>query len=277
MAKQSRANTAQELKEKYGHKRLSSSTAGKSLIYSYLYNGYQVEERVPGDKVQPLYKDIDRFKDRVETVEDAQLYNAYVHLLSWTMSSFETSIFIRNNAQNAISHLFGAASTALAGEELKSILKDQGTDQDISQWLKVLTLERYSINDFDMMSARKNIDASLRYLNAYNTFVELTAAATAIPEYTFFKVEMTRVTRNIEELNITLDALREGIRDLRGDLPDQLKDSMRAFEPVEAEAPPIPKANIRAAKEQLREETLNGTKSWTATFTDFRSGYWRHY
>ena len=52
-----KAETAEEFREKYAKKRFTSSTAGRSIIYSYLYWGYLKNEGLSNEELiaQPLY------------------------------------------------------------------------------------------------------------------------------------------------------------------------------------------------------------------------------
>ncbi len=137
---------------------------------------------------------------------------------------------------------------------------------------------------------------SLRYLNAYNTLIQIQAEIMEIPELTVFQVDMDKVEKGISELNEVFEALYELIsrREVVSDeeakekpkdtqnllspplSQSELAEMLKTFEPIPAEAPPIPEKNLGMARGNVK--TILSTYSnftWSGCFDVIRTDYWR--
>lgn len=291
--RKAKAETAEEFKAKYGKKRFTSSSAGKSIIYAYLYWGYLKNEGLSNEELisQPLYKDIEAIRSKVATVEDARLYNHYLMLEEWLGNAFETALFMRNGVNSVLSHFYSIASGAIAGEELRSALGAQADEGNVALWLSLLSVDsiRPTTSSYDMaLTLRRNIEKGLRYLNVYNTLIEIIGTEIQIPELVLFQVDMSATYDSIARLNEALSLLRDAISK-RETVPDEqaittappaftekaLKATLEAFREVSPYAPPIPETNIKATERYIRDNILNGNRAWTNLFVILSSDYWR--
>jgi hypothetical protein len=295
MAKNNPAKTAQEVKEKYGRKRFNASNAGKSLIYSYIYWGYLKNEGLNNEEIanQPLYSNLNAIIAKVETVNDAHIYNVYMHLQEWLASAFETAVFMRNATNSVIAHFYSIVSSAIAGENLRNTLGEQANAGAIALWLSTLSVDclRPTKDSYFMVkSLRENIKKGLLYLNVFNTLIAMIAEQTEIPELTLFQVDLTTTKDTIAYLNKALNALREDISKREVMLDEEIKVSispaftqkeldttLEAFRNVSPNAPPIPDDNIIFTKRNISAFVLTGGKAWTNLFTILSKDYWRHY
>ena len=287
MAKNNNAvETAEEFKEKYGRKRFTSSNAGKIVLYNYVYAAYQIEEGAKTEDIKPLYSG--KLKDggtrsaegvvsRIDSTEDLLRYNAFVHLQEWTENAFKTTVFMRNALKSVISDYYNIASSIIAAEAIKKALGDKADEPDISIWLSSLTIDSYTpqTNGGGIYTLRRNIALALRYIKAYNTFIEMIAAAVDVPEYTVFKVSMQSTEASLSHLNVALSMVVSDIRNHRGTDDEYLNETLKAFEPVEMEAEPIPTYNIKKADAIISTVSRHGYKTWTSAFAALYAGYWR--
>lgn len=286
MAKTERAETAQELKEKYGSKRFSPSNAWRIVLYNYVYAAYQVEEGAKTGEIKQLYSgSLKRGRTRtaqdviarIDRAEDMLRYNAFVHLQEWTENAFKTAVFMRNALKSVISDYYNITSSIISAEEVVKALGDKAEEPQVSLWLSTLTIGGYGSQGHKdgILALRRNITLALRYLKAYNTFIEMIASAVKVPEFTVFKVDTKITDNNLLDLNEALSALVSLIRERRGTEDEYLNDTLTAFEPVETEAEPIPERNIEKSEAIISVLCQQGYKTWTSAFTALYAGYWR--
>lgn len=287
-----RAETAEEVKAKYGRKRFTSATAGKSHIYAYIYWGYLRKEGLSNAELitQPLYRDLNAIRDKVETVEDARLYNQYLHLEEWLGSAFDTALFMRNGLRSVLAHFYSIVSGAIAGENLRDALGAQADEGNIALWLSLLSVDslRPTLSSYEaVLTLRQNTENGLRYLHLYNTLITIIAAEIEIPELVIFQMDMEPVLELITQLNEALDLLRGHIskREVVAD-EEALKThpprfteramsaTLEAFRDVSPDAPPIPEENIKATERYIRDNILHGNKAWSNLFTQLSKNYW---
>ena len=289
-----KAETAEEFREKYAKKRFTSSTAGRSIIYSYLYWGYLKNEGLSNEELiaQPLYKDLEAIRQKIATVDDAYIYNQYLHLEEWIANAFETALFMRNGLSSVLSHFYSIVSGAIAGEELRNALGAQADDGNVGLWLSLLSVDsiRPTTSSYDtVLALRRNADKALRYLNVYNTLIATIAIEIDIPELVIFQTDMSGIKDSIAHLNEALELLRGHISK-RETVPDEqavttyppaftqraLEATLEAFRDVSPDAPPIPEANIKATERKIRDTVIvHGNKAWTNLFTILSRDYWR--
>lgn len=286
MAKTERAETAQELKEKYGSKRFSSSNAWRVVLYNYVYAAYQVEEGAKTGEIKQLYsgslkrgrtrsaKDIIA---RIDRTEDMLRYNAFVHLQEWTENAFKTAVFMRNALKSVISDYYNITASIISAEEVVKALGSKAEEPQVSLWLSTLTIGGYGSQGHKdgILALRRNITLALRYLKAYNTFIEMIASAVKVPEFTVFKVDTKSTDEGLLSLNEALSTLVSLIRERRGAEDEYLNDTLTAFEPVETEAEPIPERNIEKSEAIISVLCQQGYKTWTSAFSALYAGYWR--
>lgn len=282
-----RAETAEELKAKYGKKRFSSSNAWKIVLFNYVYAAYQIDEGAKTGEIEQLYSSkLQRGRTRsaqdivakIDSLEDMLRYNSFVHLQEWTEDAFKTTVFMRNALRSVISDYYNIASSLIAAEELVEALGDKAEDPKVSLWLSILTVEHYSPQKHGdvIYTLRRNITLALRYIKAYNTFIDMIASAVNMPEFTIFKVDTQGTDTNLSELNEKLSALVSTVHDHRGLEDEYLNETLlKAFSPIEREADPIPDANIKKSAAIISALCQYGNKSWTSAFAALYAGYWR--
>lgn len=287
------AKTAQEVREKYGKKRFTSSSAGKSHILAYIFWGYLKNEGLSNAELlaQPLYSDMDAIKAKVNTPEDAYLYNQYLQLEVWVSDAFESALFMRNGVRSVLAHFYSIVSGAIAGEELRDALGAQADSGKIALWLSLLSVDslRPTLSSYEAaLTLRKNEENGLCYLNIYNTLISIIAEEIEIPEFTIFKMDMEPVNELITQLNDVLDALRSNIQKRPVVSNEQalttapplfteraMSATLEAFRDISPDAPPIPEENIKATKRYLRDNIIHGNKAWSNLFTQLSNNYWR--
>lgn len=298
MATAKRAETAQELREKYQRKRLSPSTAAQYYLYNYLYWMYLVNEDKPIDHLRDrVLQDDTRVYETLSRDYNSggnayELYKIYGDLCEWLNSAFESAVLMRNSLIDYIRMFYSEIANAIAGENLRHALGDQAQDEKIALWLRTLTadaLRPTDLNYYDKLFIRVRIERNLCYLNAYDTLIEIIAKQIKVPELTFLQVDMSAVIKGIGRLNEALEAFREeiGKREVVPDgeaqpslsppfTPKELKVMLKAFEEVSYTAPPIPKENLQHAENHVK--TILGAQSnftWSGAFKAISKDYWR--
>ena len=287
-----KAETAEEFKEKYGRKRFNSSTAGKAHILAYTYWAYLKNEGLSNEELlaQPLYININSMSEKLKTIDDLNIYNAYIRLEEWLGNSLETAVFMRNATKSVLAHFYSIASGAIAGEELRDALGAQADEGKIAIWLSTLSVDsiRPTTGSYEtVLVLRQNIDKGLRYINVYNTLIKMIADAIEIPELDVFLLDMEPIRTITSKLNEALDLLRDAISK-RETAPDEqalttapplfteraMKATLEAFRDVSPDAPPIPEDNITYTERNLHF-VLRGAKAWSSLFTILSRDYWR--
>lgn len=276
--------TAEDFYKKYGKKHFTPKTAPKAVLYSFLYDMYQ-HGGAGGNK--PLYPDIEGIRSKIETYKEMDSWNGYLNLVEWQRSAFNTAVFMRNALQGNLSDLDHMVKNLIAAEELRGNLKDTELSQDSALWLYSLTIEAYTPQSggYTVSLLRKNIEAGLRYMKAYNTFMELIAEELKVPEYVYLKVLMAPALRSLAGVNEALSLLREVSERERESgtsagiltqwTPEYFRETMKLFEPVGENLPPIPEEKIREARERIREGVKKGQYSWYSAYFRFSTQYWR--
>lgn len=298
MATANRAETAQELKEKYNRKRMTASTAAQYYLYNYLYWHYLTNEGKPVDHLRdsvlnddsPVYDALQR--DLIAGGKISVLYNIYCDLCEWLNSSFESAVLMRNSLLDYIGIFNNEITTIIVGENLRYIFSDQDHDEKIALCLRVLTIDslRPTETEFhNMTTLRQRIERNLCYLNAYNTLIEIIAKQIKVPELTLLQVDMRAASNLIFRLNVTLEVFREelGKREVVPDgesepslspplTPEEKEEMLKAFEDISFNAPPIPKENLTHAENHVK--TILSTTSnftWSGAFKAISKDYWR--
>lgn len=298
MATAKRAETAQELREKYQRKRLSPSTAAQYYLYNYLFWAYLKNEQKPIDYLRDrVLKDDTRVydtlgRDHIAGGNAVELYRIYGDLCEWLNSAFESAVLMRNSLLDYIKLFYNEVATAIAGENLRRALGDQAQDDKIALWLRTLTVDALrptDLNYHDKILLRQRIERNLCYLNAYDTLIEIIAKQIKVPELTFLQVDMSAVIRWIGRLNEALEALREeiGKREVVPDgeaqpslsppfTPKELEETLKAFEDVSYTAPPIPKENLQHAENHVKTIlSASSNFTWSGAFGAISKDYWR--
>lgn len=277
-----RIKTAAEFREKYSKKRFTSHTAPKAVLYSFLYDIYQQGE---GGVKGTLYPDITGIQQKVETYEDMDTWNGYLNLVEWQRSAFNTAVFMRNSLQGALSDYHHIVTSLIAAENLRADLRGEKLSETSTIFLSSLTLEAYApqSNGYTITTLRKNIEASLRYMIAYNAFIELIAEELKTPEYVRLKVLMRGVHETLNEVNRALALLRDVANRERAEEPgifptwsqEYLQETLRAFEPVGEDIPPVPEDRVAFARDGIRRGIKKGQYSWYTLYQRYSSQYWR--
>ncbi len=282
------AQTVAEFREKYGRKRFSTKTAPKSLLYSFLYDLIEINEGAARDD---LYPDMESIKRQVKTYEDMNVWNAYIALIEWQRSAFNTAVFMRNSLSSCLSDYKNVVTSIIAGEHIRREVKGEQTEA-FTLFLHTLTLEAYtpqSDGHYVIATLRNNIEAALLYMSAYNTFMDVLADFTKTPEYTFLKVDMWSALDALASLNEALALLREDAEEYRkpeiiaaqnaGDNSAwpiaYLEETMKGFAPIGEDLPPMPEAKKKEAMDRLKRTFGSIHLSMHSIFTRYASEYWR--
>lgn len=293
-AKAAKAETAEEFKAKYGKKRFTAANAGKALIYRFIYWTYLKNEGMTNEEIaaQPLYN-MDNIRRKPETLKDALQYNVYVNLQEWLTNAFDSAVYIRNATDGVISHFYTIVAYAIAGENLRAALGEAIHEDKVALWLSALSVDglRPTKSAYNLaLSLRANIDAGLRYLNVYNTLIDMIGKEIEIPEFTVFQVNISNTKDRIERLNAALDLLRDEISN-RGVVPDgeaapaispaftpkEMEATLEAYREVSPDVPPIPVDNVTYTERNLRAFVLEGSKAWTNLFSILSKDYCRRH
>lgn len=295
------AQSAEEIREKYGRRRFTSANAGKSLLYNHIYRGYQLNEGTPPDQLQPLYN-LDTIRGKVDNYDDANLYNVFVNFIPWQSSAFEAAIIVRNGLKSLIAQFYNLTASTLAAENLRRSLGDRAKEADVWIWLHSLTIDNYtpqSDNRFTVTAIREDMENALRYINSYNTLIDMIAEELEIPELCLYRLDMKTTEAGIISLNEALKALSddvslyrieeavspEELEELRaGDVldhidrytPDYIRDTLSAFTPISSDPAPIPQDNLTAARNRLHYSILTDHRNaWHDLMPLMNANYWR--
>ena len=292
--RKAKAETAEEFKAKYGKKRFTAANAGKALIYRFIYWTYLKNEGMTNEEIaaQPLYN-MDNIRRKPETLKDALQYNVYVSLQEWLTNAFDSAVYIRNATDGAISHFYTIVADAIAGENLRTALGEAIHEDKVALWLSALSVDglRPTKSAYNLaLSLRANIDTGLRYLNVYNTLIDMIGKEIEIPEFTVFQVNISNTKDSIERLNAALALLRDEISN-RGVVPDgeavpaispaftpkEMEATLEAYREVSPDVPPIPVDNVTYTERNLRAFVLEGSKAWTNLFSILSKDYYRRH
>lgn len=292
--RKAKAETAEEFKAKYGKKRFTAANAGKALIYRFIYWTYLKNEGMTNEEIaaQPLYN-MDNIRRKPETLKDALQYNVYVSLQEWLTNAFDSAVYIRNATDGTISHFYTIVADAIAGENLRAALGEAIHEDKVALWLSALSIDglRPTKSAYNLaLSLRANIDTGLRYLNVYNTLIDMIGKEIEIPEFTVFQVNISNTKDSIERLNAALALLRDEISN-RGVVPDgeavpaispaftpkEMEATLETYREVSPDVPPIPVDNVTYTERNLRAFVLEGSKAWTNLFSILSKDYYRRH
>ena len=292
--RKAKAETAEEFKAKYGKKRFTAANAGKALIYRFIYWTYLKNEGMTNEEIaaQPLYN-MDNIRRKPETLKDALQYNVYVSLQEWLTNAFDSAVYIRNATDGTISHFYTIVADAIAGENLRAALGEAIHEDKVALWLSALSVDglRPTKSAYNLaLSLRANIDTGLRYLNVYNTLIDMIGKEIEIPEFTVFQVNISNTKDSIERLNAALALLRDEISN-RGVVPDgeavpaispaftpkEMEATLETYREVSPDVPPIPVDNVTYTERNLRAVVLEGSKAWTNLFSILSKDYYRRH
>lgn len=292
--RKAKAETAEEFKAKYGKKRFTAANAGKALIYRFIYWTYLKNEGMTNEEIaaQPLYN-MDNIRRKPETLKDALQYNVYVSLQEWLTNAFDSAVYIRNATDGTISHFYTIVADAIAGENLRAALGEAIHEDKVALWLSALSVDglRPTKSAYNLaLSLRANIDTGLRYLNVYNTLIDMIGKEIEIPEFTVFQVNISNTKDSIERLNAALALLRDEISN-RGVVPDgeavpaispaftpkEMEATLETYREVSPDVPPIPVDNVTYTERNLRAFVLEGSKAWTNLFSILSKDYYRRH
>lgn len=281
--------TVEEFREKYGKRRFTSKTAPKSLLYTFLYDLYEINEN---KERTDLYPDMLSIQKQVNTYEDMNVWNAYLNLIEWQRSAFNTAVFMRNTLKSCLSDYHHMITSIISGEQIRrEVVGEQ--PETFTLFLHTLTLEAYTPQSDGgqqvVFTLRKNIEAALLYMSAYNTFMDILADFTKAPEYSILKVDMAGALNALDEVNEALELLRQDVAENRekeiteatkeekGKLwpIGYLRETMKAFAPIGLDLPPVPASKKKEAKDKIKNNFGKFFLSWHKLFVNYASEYWR--
>lgn len=327
-SKQSKKTIARNTDEfilKYAKKRFTPSNAGKAYLLSFLLDAYSMSET----GVKTTLWNIDLLKSKIKTEEDIQSFDAYYYLTEWLRVLFEESRTMRKALRSVVSDYLHITTSVLAAENIRqriidtSITKklhtlsgkeireemDNNPDTLLTLWLNTLTLEAYTPQSDGwtlLQSLRENIGEGLRYMVAYQTFLDVIAEFTGIPECAYLKINLSYLKDTLSSLNEALEALRDNvaahrepeIREATVSAPgnslkridfelsekeflpaslahwtlDYLKATMRGFQPVE-EPPPVPEERVYFLRDSIRRDFKRQYINWYVLWSRYSSRY----
>ena len=292
------ATTVSEFVEKYGRKRFTSKTAPKSILISYLYDCYQLNEPQEGRGIDHIYPDMEAIKKQVTTYEDMNTWNAYLNLVEWQRSAFTSAVFMRNSLNSNLEGLFTIVENLFIAEGISagmSTYKDPQRvnerlhfDKDLlGKQLKLLNIETYTPETdgyLILLSLRNNIEAGFLYMSAYNTFMDILADFTKIPEYSIQKVRMDEPIQGLYAVNISLASLydtvmsfryRDAVEKRNGPLADAILKTLEAFTPIGQNLQPMPEQKKKEALSRIKSQFGGGFMSWYSVFSAYADQYWK--
>ena len=281
-----KAETAQEFKEKYHKKRLSALEASRLCLLNYIYWGYLRNEHKDNAYLNKNLFDERVFEPEIiHFIQRSRLglghYSLYSSICNWIGGAMESAVMIRNSLNEHMRYYKDTILFLLAGEALKTELGDQALTDDISRLFTPLTLDSVRPTETgyqkiigDRFSIRSYIENYLRYLNAYNTLIEIIGEAVKIPELSIFQVTMNSIEENMDVLNAKLETIREEIIKRGG---DETEAMLKAFEPIDKKAPPIPDQNRKETKALISRYVKHGTITFSGNtlFKTLCDNYWR--
>lgn len=212
-----KAETAQELKEKYQKKRLTATSAAQYYLYNYLYWAYLHNENKPISASDRVLKDDSRVYEllgRNYTPGDkaSRLYEIYCNLCEWLNSAFDSAVLMRNSLNTYLSMGSNEIFSLLAGEMLRRELKNT-PNKEVSFFIGTITLEYDNLRYSGLSQLKEKIQETLCYLKAYNTLIDIIAREIKIPELTIFQVDTFTVVEEKEYLNRILNRLSSVIEE----------------------------------------------------------------
>lgn len=273
-----KAETAQEMKEKYGKvRRHTPKTVARMVLLNYTYWAYCMNE-----KKTPDYIDESAYRIPLQA-NSLGYYYFYLGIRNWLDTAMESAVLIRNSLFSMVGEYHNICVTVIAAESLKKELGDRANEKSIYPWLKLLSDSTYVPRDRDTPTRiehimldqkdylRKTINNYLRYLNVYNSLISIIAEMIDIPELTIFQVGVDSIEKNLENVNKVMEYTITKIDSNNGE------QSIEAFQPMESVAPPIPEKNIDDVKKRLARLRVEGNISFNCDtlFKKLASGYWR--
>ena len=293
-----KAETAQEIKEKYGRRRATRTFAPKFFLINYVYWAHLKNEGKKIEALDRVFRDESEFMRVVMGDPYAEgLYDFYCGICVWINTAFESAILVRNSLSEYIQYYYEIVSTVIAGEELRSeLIKADALTDKVSLWLRAISADhiRPTESTYHKItglkhSIRENIDNYLRYLNVYNTLILTMGNSIDVPELSIYQVGMSSIEALLSRLNEALEAARDSISK-REVVPEgevkialsppfaqgELEETLKAFAPVGEKAPPIPSKNIAQVKELIKRlgeyaYQFDGSNFFSAMSRD----YWR--
>lgn len=326
ISKKAPAENAEEFIQKYYRRRAphTPSDPGKAYLLNMLFDRYSRKET---GEARNLW-DMEQVKSYIQTEEDAQSYNAYYYLTEWLRNLYETANTTLNSLYLTIARFCDTVSSILSGEELRNalIINKQFVDS-INQTAEVksiiqtqdklyssltIALNKISIDAYTpqtnggitVNNIRANISEDTRFIIAYNTFIDIVADFTAIPECACLKIETTNIQKDISILNDGLEILRDMISAHREPeireanennksvriqsetksisfptlysltlwTPEYLKATMEQFMPV-GDEPPIPDKYVNYLKTYIRRKFKTDYINWYVLFLRYSLEY----
>lgn len=279
---QNAVQSAADFRRKYKYKRFTAGNAGKAIVLNFLYDCYQQSE---GGVQEELYSDISSITQKITTYEDMNHYNAYVYFVEWLRLGFDHAVLMRNALQGAMSDYLHITKSIIAGENLRQELKTENLSEDAMLWMSANTIDSYTSQTEGgavIQTIRDNIIMSLKYVKAFNSFIDLLAEEIRLPELSFLRVSTQGTDKDLHTLNEALSLLRvctgEGIpssKSLVQWTPELLQNTMERFQPIGEHLPPIPADKDHVVRERFRRDFKANNISWNALYKLYAAEYWR--
>lgn len=286
-------DSSEAFRKKYGRKQFTSLTVGKSVILNYLYMNYQLIEQKPAEEITSLF-DREKLRQKIETMQHYIYYSYYLTLLDWITTGYEAAVNMKTALRTQGNALLTLISDITAGERIRK--ETAGTDNQLLRlYTQSLSLDEYSPQgeySYNYTRLRESYCMSLRYLKAYNLFIDLMAEAQGIPELAIFRMNMEEPEEQRERINESLQALREAAEEIRGATLEErepgeplgtyhpnwsrgyLDSTLELFSAI-PEAEEIPEENIEQTREEMRTPPHYHI-SWQGVFDRILTkDYWR--
>lgn len=277
-----KAKTAAEVKAKYGRRKFTGATAGKAILYDYIYKSYQRDEG--STNPNPLYLSMTSFTRKIQTYDEVLEYNLYVNLCAWLMTAFDAAVNARNGLKSELTFMREIATNALAAEHIRrDLLNTSDTFPNADTWLRTMSIDAYTPQSEKremILNRRKNIDSALKYLKCFNTLIAIIGKKINTPEIETYQLSMRGAELRIEALNESLICLRNDIAMCRtsetdpditaGEVlanpyrytPDYLREIMEPFEPIKYPLDPIPAKCIIDTEIAINEILREKSNAW---------------
>lgn len=258
-------------RKKYRAKHFSGPDVGKGVIASGIYVSLRkIAGDIAEDTPETLYTQAETsaMKGTITLKAEAAMFEAYSALSSWINANYASALAQRTILIESRDSLYNSISTALSGEMVKRAIKYELVLDGLSKQQRIADLHMANIDfrhlctqssTFFMQESRirKNLSYALRYLNLYDTALDILASETGIRELSVYQMgrdtkyhdDHSEIVGKLEDLNDLMEALKVHVRNS----PEYASGPKSAYylhemeerlQPVEVEAPPIPKQNL---------------------------------
>ena len=279
MAQGKIAETPQEFFEKYKSKKFRQENAGLCIILEYIYQTYLLRAGDTDQLPEHLYSP-ERYHALIakgmasENARDKWLVNGMQSLVEWLPTANDSATTAREAAHMAIHSAINIVSSSVYMISKISGFYDHDPELLSNQGSKAGIIESMSEFEFDVREqydkTREFINNNLRFVHAYNTFIEILTEELKIPETIIFQIYTGKTERLLTELN----QISKGKYDTLLELDTDYTELVSYGEPIELVPSPIPEENLRNSTASIVRSIYYGG-AWGNAFLDMTDKYWR--